>query len=118
MGAEGQANRLSQAGDARACVRLRVRVHVRGRVRVRACVRMRSCSSSRLLACKRLVRLFELREGRLFFLLRGGPVGPLMQPRDERHRLGHARLGIRGCGGIRVVQCASMTYRVRTTLSV
>ena len=57
------------------------------------------CSSTRLLACKRLVRLFKLREGRLLFLIwRGGPVGPLMQPRDERHRLGHARLGIRGCG--------------------
>ena len=103
MRAEGQANRLSQAGDARAHVRVRVRVRVRGRVRVHvcACVCMcAGCSSTRLLACKRLVRLFELREGRLLFLIwRAGTVGPLMQPRDERHRLGHARLGIRGCLG-------------------
>ena len=38
MRAEGQANRLSQAGDARARVHLRVRVRVRGRVRVHVCV--------------------------------------------------------------------------------
>eukprot|EP00964_Phaeocystis_antarctica_P032144 scaffold18199_cov69-Phaeocystis_antarctica.AAC.3 len=62
------------------------------RMRVRVRVRVCSRPPPRLLACKRLVCLFELREGRLLFLGRGRPVGPLAQPRDDRHRLGQARL--------------------------
>ena len=74
MRAEGQANRLSQAGDARARVHLRVRVRVRGRVRVHVCACVRA---ARRLACLRAnsscACLNCAREGFSFLFGEAGP---------------------------------------------